>query len=1071
MTTANTTTANVTGALNVTGTSTLATTNMTNSNVSGALNVTGTSNLATVNLTNGNLSGNLNVTGTSTQSTINMTNGNVSGALTVTGTTHLTTVELDSLTASTINNTGNLTVGSNSGNTVTINSNAISIPNGLNFDSNTLIIDATNNRIGINKTPTVALDVAGATYISGDLTASGTSNFASVNMSGSLVIGGNLTVNGNTTTVNSVITIIEDPIIVLGKSSPITDDNKDRGISFNYHNGTSAKVGYFGYQDSTGKFIFIPDATITGEVVSGSKGIIDATVDWSNLTSVPDYLLKIGGTISGNLGINGTLNVTGTSTQSTINMTTGNVSGALNVTGTSTLATTNMTTGNISSGLNVTGTSALATTNMTTGNVSGALNVTGTSTLATVNMTTDNVSGNLNVTGSSNLTNVNLTTGNISGPLNVSGTSTQSTVNLTTGNVSGALNVTGASTLATTNMTTGNISGALNVTGTSTQSTVNLTTGNISGALNVTGTSTQSTVNLTTGNVSGALNVTGTSTQSTVNLTTGNVSGALNVTGTSTLATVNMTTANSTTNNVTGALNVTGTSTQSTVNMTTGNISGALNVTGTSTQSTVNLTTGNVSGALNVTGTSTQSTVNLTTGNVSGALNVTGTSTQSTVNMTTANISSALNATGTVTLNNIKYPTSDGTSGQVIKTDGNGNLSFTTVSSGGGGSSVTFTSSTDFALGSPIYFSTSGTWQLAKADLDTTCVQYVVSQKTGSGTISYTALSSGEITLTTGQWDAITNASGGLTTGTVYFLSSSIAGKISSNVGLIYAPVLRALSSTKAFVSLSINSIESGAGDTFYRETTTTVASTSSITLSYPPAGKAYVWLSIDGAIQSGNDFSLSGNTLTLGATVPTNTLIDVLYARSVLLADSNAINKMVAFSETVTGSSKRAFNLPSAPSGLSSCIVFVGGAIQDSSKFNISGNVLTMVDLIPVGVQLIAYILNSSGVSNSIDSFVTRQTYSLPTNGTVNISTIFGSQVSGSYRFFDISDPRISGTILLKHNGSGIDPDVRVDSNSGSVSITIDTASKLNVYIASNLVTFQNKTSNTSSLRIYREI
>jgi hypothetical protein len=554
-----------------------------------------------------------------------------------------------------------------------------------------------------------------------------------------------------------------------------------------------------------------------------------------------------------------------------------------------------------------------------------------------------------------------------------------------------------------------------------------MTTGNVSGALNVTGTSNLATTNMTTGNLSGALNVTGTSTQSTVNLTTGNVSGALNVTGTSTLANVNMTTANSTTSNVTGALNVTGTSTQSTVNM--------------------------------------------TTGNVSGALNVTGTSTQSTVNMTTANISSALKATGTVTFNNITYPTSDGTNGQLIATDGNGNLSFTTVSSGGGGSSVTFTSSTDFALGSPIYFSASGTWQLAKADLDTTSVQYVVSQKTGSGTISYTALSSGEITLTTGQWDAITNASGGLTSGTTYFLSSTTAGKISSNVGLIYSPVLRALSSTKAFVSLSINSIESGMGDTFYRETTTTVASTSSITLSYPPAGKAYVWLSIDGAIQSGNDFSLSGNTLTLGATVPTGTLIDVLYARAVLLADSNAINKMVAFSETVTGSAKTTFNLPSAPSGLSSCIVFVGGAIQDSSKFNISGNVLTMTDLVPVGVQVIAYILNSSGTSNSIDSFVTRQTYSLPNNGTVNISTIFGSQVTGSYRFFDISDPRISGTVLLKHNGSGVDPDVRVDSNSSSISIVIDTASKLNVYITSNLVTFQNKTSNTLSLRIYREI
>ena len=391
-------------------------------------------------------------------------------------------------------------------------------------------------------------------------------------------------------------------------------------------------------------------------------------------------------------------------------------------------------------------------------------------------------------------------------------------------------------------------------------------------------------------------------------------------------------------------------------------------------------------------------------------------------------------------------------------------------SSSSGGSSTTFTSSTDFPLGSPVYFNGSS-WALAKANLDTTIVQYVISTKTGSGTISYTALASGELTLTTAQWDVITNGSGGLTAGSTYFLSSSTGGKISTTVGLIYSPVLRAISTTKAFISLSINSIESGMGDTFYRETTTTIATTSSITLTYPPSGKAYVWLSIDGVLQSGIDFSLAGNTLTLGASVPTGTLIDVLYARAVLLADSNAINKMVAFSETVTGSAKTTFNLPSAPSGLSSCIVFVGGAIQDTSKFNISGNVLTTTDLVPVGVQVVAYILNSSGTSNSIDSFVTRQTYSIPTTGTVNISTIFGSQVSGSYRFFDITDPRISGTIYLKHNGSGIDPDVRVDSNSSSVSITINTASKLNIYIASNLLTFQNLTNSTVSLRIYREI
>ena len=42
----------------------------------------------------------------------------------------------------------------------------------------------------------------------------------------------------------------------------------------------------FGYDDSTGKFTFIPDATNTSEVFGGTKGEIDATVDFSNLTNV-----------------------------------------------------------------------------------------------------------------------------------------------------------------------------------------------------------------------------------------------------------------------------------------------------------------------------------------------------------------------------------------------------------------------------------------------------------------------------------------------------------------------------------------------------------------------------------------------------------------------------------------------------------------------------------------------------------------------------------------------------------------------------------------------------------------
>lgn len=86
-------------------------------------------------------------------------------------------------------------------------------------------------------------------------------------------INGNLQVNGTTTTVQSTVTTIQDPVITLGGNTvPTLDDNKDRGIEFRWHDGTNAKVGFFGMRDSNTCFSFIPDATNTGEVFTGALG-------------------------------------------------------------------------------------------------------------------------------------------------------------------------------------------------------------------------------------------------------------------------------------------------------------------------------------------------------------------------------------------------------------------------------------------------------------------------------------------------------------------------------------------------------------------------------------------------------------------------------------------------------------------------------------------------------------------------------------------------------------------------------------------------------------------------------
>ena len=90
------------------------------------------------------------------------------GSLTVT--TSTVAVEGDALFSA----DGNVVLGDASGDTITINAATASIPNNLNIDSNTLFLNASNNRVGIgNASPATALDVAG-TITSDGLTVDGT---------------------------------------------------------------------------------------------------------------------------------------------------------------------------------------------------------------------------------------------------------------------------------------------------------------------------------------------------------------------------------------------------------------------------------------------------------------------------------------------------------------------------------------------------------------------------------------------------------------------------------------------------------------------------------------------------------------------------------------------------------------------------------------------------------------------------------------------------------------------------------------------------------------------------------
>lgn len=127
-----------------------------------------------------------------------------------------------------------------------------------------------------------------------------------VAVGGDLVVTGNLSINGTTTTFNSTQLTVDDPIITLGgETAPVADDNKDRGVEYRWHDGSSAKVGFFGYDDSAQEFVFFANATNTSEVFSGDYG----DVRFRNQALTGN--LNISGAVTSNINpsTNGTLYV------------------------------------------------------------------------------------------------------------------------------------------------------------------------------------------------------------------------------------------------------------------------------------------------------------------------------------------------------------------------------------------------------------------------------------------------------------------------------------------------------------------------------------------------------------------------------------------------------------------------------------------------------------------------------------------------------------------------------------------------------------------------------------------
>ena len=122
-----------------------------------------------------------------------------------------------------------------------------------------------------------------------------------VTVADNLTVTGDLTINGTTTTVNSTTMTVDDPTITLGgDTAPGSDDNKDRGVEFRYHDGSAARIGFMGYDDSATGFIFLTAASNSSEVFSGTEAkLIAGSLDISGDADIDGTLEADAITVNG----------------------------------------------------------------------------------------------------------------------------------------------------------------------------------------------------------------------------------------------------------------------------------------------------------------------------------------------------------------------------------------------------------------------------------------------------------------------------------------------------------------------------------------------------------------------------------------------------------------------------------------------------------------------------------------------------------------------------------------------------------------------------------------------------
>jgi hypothetical protein len=310
----------------------------------------------------------------------------------------------------------------------------------------------------------------------------------------------------------------------------------------------------------------------------------------------------------------------------------------------------------------------------------------------------------------------------------------------------------------------------------------------------------------------------------------------------------------------------------------------------------------------------------------------------------------------------------DGTSGQVLTTDGAGSLSFSTVSGGSGSqnlfSTVAVSGQSDIVADSTTDTLTvaagSGISLTTNASTDTLTIT-----ATGSGlsanAVTSAFLASNAVLARHIATDAVGSselAATGVSAGT-YGSSTATPQFTVDTDGRITSVGNVTISSSGGGASAGLNQVvttyeSTGDGSTVAFDTGTTITT------------EDLTWAFIDGVYQEKGAYSTSGSTVTFSAAPPNGTSIEILNLSSITTGGAFDHNSFSGDGSTTD------FTLANTPDSETDLIVFIDGVYQNNNAFNVSGTTLSFDTAPANGTTVIAYSIGGvvTGKANIVNTF-----------------------------------------------------------------------------------------------------